>query len=79
MVILCPLLQIYVLCMFARFILSWFPPPREGPMMTVTGFLYTITEPVLRPVRGLIPPVGMIDISGMLVMFVLFGLLRVVC
>ena len=54
MVIICPLLQIYILCYVARAVLSWFPPPRDGFMATANSFLFTITEPILRPVRALL-------------------------
>ena len=36
--------------------------------------LFELTEPVLRPVRRVIPPVGMFDVSFMVVFFVLFFL-----
>ncbi|MCU1344520.1 MAG: hypothetical protein JWL70_786 [Acidimicrobiia bacterium] len=79
MAIICPLLQIYTICYFLRAILTWFPPPRSGFMATLNGFLFTITEPVLRPVRRVIPPMGMIDLSGFVVLIGLFVLMQIVC
>jgi YggT family protein len=35
-------------------------------------FLYRITEPVLRPIRGLIPTVGGIDLSPIVVIIAIF-------
>jgi YggT family protein len=79
MAIICPLFEIYILCFFARAILSWFPPPREGFLATANSFLFTITEPLLRPVRRLVPPMGAIDVSFLLVMVGLFVIRQIVC
>ena len=72
------LLEIYIFCMVARFVLSWFPPPRSGFLATVNSFLFTITEPVLRPVRRIIPPMGAFDVSSFVVLFGLIILLQIV-
>jgi YggT family protein len=65
------LLSLFLLVLFARAILSWFPPSGSGAMETIRGVLFTITEPVLAPVRRLIPPArigGMgLDLSFMIV------------
>ena len=50
------LLQLFLLCLLARAVLSWFPPS-GGVIDTIRGVLFTITEPVLAPVRRLLPPV----------------------
>jgi YggT family protein len=39
-------------------------------------FLYQITEPLLEPIRAILPATGMIDFSPMLAMFVLLALQR---
>ena len=70
MEILCRLLDLYLIALFARIILSWFPLQPGGPMAQVFSFLYQITEPVLGPVRRIIPPIGMgLDISPIIVIF----------
>jgi YggT family protein len=56
--ILCPLLQLYLVALFGRIILSWFPISAGSALASIYGFLYTITEPVLGPVRRVIPPLG---------------------
>jgi YggT family protein len=77
--IVCALLWLYWFILFARILLSWFPPPREGPLRTAIQGVYAVTDPVLRPVRALIPPIraGMmaIDISPIIV-FILIGVLQ---
>lgn len=62
------LIQLLAFAIFARAILSWFPIDRNGP---VFGALNAITEPILDPLRRVIPPLGMIDISPMVAMIVL--------
>ena len=59
MELVCRLLDLYLLLLFGRIILSWFPLSPGGLMAQVFSFLYTITEPVLGPVRRAIPPIGM--------------------
>ncbi len=68
--ILATLLQIYSYVLLARALMSWIP--NLDPYNPIVQFLYQITEPVLEPVRRLIPPLGgMIDISIIVVFFAL--------
>ena len=43
----CSLLNIYLILIFARIILSWFPVSPGGALAQIFSFLYTVTEPVL--------------------------------
>jgi YggT family protein len=65
--VLSQLLQLYILCVFGRIILSWFPLAPGSVMATVFTYLYRITEPVLGPVRRMLPSMGPIDISPIVV------------
>lgn len=69
----CTLLGIYVIVLFVRIIMSWFPIDPDGAMASIVGFLYTITEPVLGPVRRALPPVRLgglaLDLSPIVVLF----------
>ena len=67
--LLCTVLNLYFIALFARIILSWFPISPGSAMAGVFSFLYTITEPVLGPVRRRIPPLGMFDLSPLIVIF----------
>lgn len=82
MSILCLLIYTYILVLFGRIILSWFPIAPGGGMASLYGFLHNITEPVLGPIRRLIPPIGAggmgFDLSPMIVTFGLFILMRVI-
>ena len=57
------LINLYVLAIFGRIVLSWFPVSPGGAMASIFSFLYTITEPVLGPLRRVIPPLGGFDLS----------------
>ena len=45
---------------FVRALLSWFPIDPRSALVTI---LYDITEPILDPLRRVIPRLGMIDIT----------------
>ncbi len=65
---------IYLVILAARAVLSWFPVRGGTFLASLNALLFELTEPVLRPVRRVIPPVGMFDVSFMVVFFVLFFL-----
>ena len=58
------LLSILILFIFIRFISAWFVFTRN----TFLGFVKKVTDPILIPVQKLIPPIGMFDISAMIVL-----------
>jgi YggT family protein len=72
------LLIVYELILLARVLSSWFPMPISGPGRTIMSLLYALTEPVLRPLRNLIPPVRAgrmgFDLSPIIV-FIVLGIL----
>ena len=43
--------QLYVLVLFARAILSWFPYSHDSPLNPVRRVVFLLTEPVLAPFR----------------------------
>jgi len=65
------LLSLLILFIFIRFVSQWFVFHRS----TFLAFVVRVTNPILLPVQRLIPPVGMFDISAMLVL-ILIGLLQ---
>ncbi len=73
-VILANILTIYLVILAARAVLSWFPVRGGTFLASVNTLLFELTEPLLRPVRRVIPPAGMFDVSFMVVFFVLFFL-----
>ena len=76
--VLCALLTTYLIVLFARAILSWIPPS-PGPMATISRVLFDITEPVLAPMRRIVPPTGVIDLSFLVLIIGLSVLRNAVC
>lgn len=74
--VLCNIVQIYIVVLFVRAILSWFPLRHGSPMVVVYRFLMSITDPVIAPVRRIVPQVGMLDISFLVVALVLQLIIR---
>jgi YggT family protein len=66
-IVLYALLSVYILFIFLRILSSWFVFGRK----TFFGFVRRVTDPVMLPVQRLIPPMGMFDISAMVVLIVL--------
>lgn len=66
------IIRICEIMLFARIILSWVPHNLNNP---IVEFLRQITDPLLEPARKVIPPIGGLDVSPILV-FVLLEVLR---
>jgi len=60
--------NVYIGAIIIQALLSWFNPGHYNP---VSGILYNLTEPLLRPARRLLPPISGIDLSPMLVLLAL--------
>ena len=71
-------LQIYIWLLIAAAVLSWLIAfsvvNTRNPVVTTIGeFLYRITDPLLRPIRSMLPHLGGIDISPViLILIILF-------
>ncbi|MBC7235757.1 MAG: YggT family protein [Chloroflexi bacterium] len=57
------LARILDLAILARIVLSWIPINRSNAVVIL---IYEITEPILAPIRRLIPPLGGLDLSPMI-------------
>ena len=80
--IICLLLIAYGIVLLARILMGWVAMlgrPPSGFVRQVDQVLFVLTEPVLRPVRGLLPPIrlgGMgLDLSAVIV-FIILGILQ---
>jgi len=62
------LFEVLTLAVLARVVLSWF---RVDPHNRLLQILFQVTEPVLAPIRRIIPPVGMIDITPIVALLIL--------
>ena len=69
------ILQVFLFSLLARIVLSWFPPSGQGALETIRELLFRLTEPVLAPIRNLLPPLrigGMgLDLSPLVVFLAL--------
>jgi YggT family protein len=70
------ILQFYIWLLIAAAVLSWLIAfnvvnTRNQFVGMVADFLYRITEPALRPIRKLLPNLGGIDISPVIVIFII--------
>ena len=77
------LLQLYIYVLIATAVLSWLVAfgvvnPRNQFVATIGEFLYRITEPVLRPIRNMLPNLGGIDISLVIVMLIIIFIQMVI-
>ena len=61
--LLCTLLGLYTLALIARAVLSWFPVSPGSGLIPVLRALDTIIDPVLQPLRRVMPRAGMFDLS----------------
>ena len=69
------LLSIYLLLIIARVVFSW---GQVGYQNRVMRFLYNTTEPLLGPLRRMLPPLGWIDISPLVAGIIIWFLLAAV-
>ena len=53
---------------FIRVLLSWFPIDPRNPLVTL---LYDVTEPILEPLRRVIPRMGMFDLSPLVALLLI--------
>lgn len=60
------LLNVMFYAVFARALLSWF---RQGTYNDFSMLLYSLTEPMLRVCRGMVPNLGGLDLSVILAIF----------
>lgn len=67
------LLNIYMLILFVRVLLSWVNPNPHNPIVQI---LYRLTEPVLAPIRRVLPPMGGFDLAPLVVFAAIFFLKR---
>ncbi|QBI18126.1 YggT family protein [Egibacter rhizosphaerae] len=81
--IFCTALTIYYIILLVRIILSWVPSLPDA-LRPVADFVYLLTDPVLRPVRGLLPPLRIggvgLDLSPIIVFIVISWIIQpIVC
>ena len=61
-------IDLYSLVVLVAVVLSWVQLDRGNPLVAITRGL---TEPVLAPIRAVLPPMGSLDLSPMVLLIVL--------
>jgi YggT family protein len=69
-------ITVLTIAIIIRALLSWFP--NVDPRNPLVEFIITITEPILAPIRAVMPRMGMIDFTPMIAIIVLQVINRVV-
>ncbi len=72
-------LELYMWCLIIAAVLSWLSfggviNNRNRFVYTISDFLYRITEPVLRPIRRVVPLIGGIDLSPVILILIIYFL-----
>jgi len=75
----CELLTVYLLVLFARAVLSWFPIRPDSGLVTVLRVLDRIIDPVLQPIRRVVPPMGMLDMSYLVLVIAVLVIKSILC
>ncbi len=63
------ILNIYLFSFIVLVIVSWIAPQSHSPALSL---LQSITEPVLRPIRNILPPMGGLDFSIMIAILLIY-------
>lgn len=76
-------LQIYIWLLIAAAVLSWLVAfnvvnTRNQVVHMVGDFLYRLTEPLLRPIRSMLPNLGGIDVSPVILILIILLLENVI-
>ena len=69
--LLCGVVNLAVLAIIARVILSWFPIGPTSPFAPIVRIVFQITETMLGPVRRVLPLAGPLDLSPIVVILFL--------
>jgi len=79
MMIVCLLLRAYLVVMVLTAVLSWFPLEPDTFFFSARVTLQRLVDPFLEPLRRVIPPAGMLDLSFMVLFLIVLVASQVVC
>lgn len=63
------ILNFVVILFFVRAIISWIRIGPDSSFRPVVDVLFAVTEPILAPIRRVLPPMGGLDLSVLIVIF----------
>lgn len=80
--IIATIFQVIYYLIFARVILSWIPISRGGFMADLYDIIFSLTEPLLSPIRKLVPPIrmgsGYMDLAPIILILLLGFIARAI-
>jgi YggT family protein len=83
MTVICTIIQLYIWVVIARIILEWIPVPGDHPVGRLRGLLAQVTDPVMMPLRRVIPPLRTgtvaLDLSPIVLIIGLQIIARIIC
>ena len=71
------LFTVLLIAIFARVLLSWFSVGESNPLYPVVKIVNEITEPILAPIRAVLPNFGFLDLSPMVALLLMSVIQRV--
>jgi len=81
--VVCYLLQLYILLVVAAIVLSWFRVPGDHPVAKVQRGLRKLMDPLLLPIRKVVPPLRTgtfaIDLSAIILIVGLQIIWQIIC
>ena len=66
------------IALIGRVVISWLNIDRSNPLYPVAALIYQITEPILAPIRSVLPSFGMLDLSPMVAIILIIIVQQVV-
>ena len=72
------LVWVLIAGIFARVLLSWIPMGDGSQLNPLIAIVYQITEPILAPLRRIIPRIGIFDLTPTIAIIILFVILNVI-
>ncbi len=66
------------MALIGRVVISWINIDRSSPFYPIAAIIYQITEPVLAPIRSVLPSFGMLDLSPMVAIILIVVVQRVI-
>lgn len=65
--------ELYLLILLLRAVLSWFPAQPRSALSAINHWLYVLTEPLVAPVRRMVPPMGIFDVAYVIVFLLVYA------
>ena len=77
--VLCTVITVFIIILFARAVLSWFPVAPGTMTAQLNDGLRFLTDWAVLPLRRIIPPIGMFDVSFVVLVIGLLILEQAIC